>query len=110
MNEWKLGSKKRPIGNAVIYCKQPNGTYTAAFCDAVKREGFYESQIPQENLESIIKTAKERELDIIFIGEKNAKENYVELVLLEIGEYQILYNNQPKKMKEASLRLPAINQ
>jgi hypothetical protein len=107
MIEWKLGSEDRPLGQAVIYCKQANGMYATAFCDAAKREGFYD-QLPEKSLEGVIEKSKEREIDIIYLGEKKAHENCVELVLFEIGAYQILYNKQPANIKKASSRLPVV--
>lgn len=105
--KWILGSEKRPLGEAIIYCKQPSGSYITAMCNAIKREGFYD-QLNQNDLESVIETAKRREIDVIDLGERSAKENCVELVLIEIGKYQILYNQQPENVKKASSRLPVI--
>jgi len=107
MIEWILGSENKPLGQAVIYCKQADGIYVTAFCDAAKREGFYD-QISEKNLQGVIEKSKEREIDIIYLGEKKSHENCVELVLFEIGAYQMLYNKQPANIKRASSRLPVI--
>lgn len=106
MSEWKLGNSKMPLGQAIIYCRKTNGNYIAAYCDAEKKEGFYE-EIPEKGLEGIIKTATDRELDIIYLGEEK-NESGIEMIHKQICEYHFSYHNQPKNIKSASSRLPVI--
>jgi len=107
MSEWHLGNWNKPVGQAIIYCKQADGNYTALFCDAVKKIVFGK-EVTEGKLESILKTAKSREIDIINLGEIAEDENYYELALWQVAEYDALYHKQPENMKTASSRLPAI--
>jgi hypothetical protein len=91
MIEWKLGSEDRPLGQAVIYCKQADGNYFAAFCCAIRKEAFYD-QLTPNRLEQVVRTAKIREIDIIFLGERDKKENCEGIILEELAEYDALYN------------------
>lgn len=107
MSEWKFGNKEKPLGRALIYCSITSMKYIAACVDSAKKQ--YELKgFSKHELEEIIQGAIMDEVDVVDAGE--SPKEYKKFIEEQVTNYALLYEKQPKNLKEASLRLPAINQ
>jgi|GEM_PF-4929348 len=105
MSEWKFGNKEKPLGKALIYCARTEIKYVAACVDSTKKQ-FELKEFPKYELEAIIQGAISDEVDVI--DEGKAPHHYKKFIEQKVAEYAILFEKQPKNMKEASSRLPVI--
>jgi hypothetical protein len=105
MSEWKFGNKNTPLGIALIYISVSDSTYLGTYVNAM-RKMFETRKIRRGELECILEGAKRSEVDIIYEGSVDS--NCKEFLEEKAANYALLYEKQPKNMKEASSRLPVI--